>query len=155
MSPSTRRPAERPAGRSADELARVRRTRALEEALDVRPRPGTLCARFEVRNLRHATRYSVFLPEFPRQGGALCNCTDFGRRGLGTCKHIESVVLWISEHPKEGAAVPLPFDGRSVWSRIDPAVERLASRGRVDPRGVRVPGALLFERGRRLGGSAS
>ncbi len=76
----------------------------------------------------------------------MCNCTDFGRRGIGTCKHIESVLLWIDEHPSDGGPSPRPFDVRGLWSKIDSAIDREAARGRVDPRSVRRPGALLFER---------
>jgi hypothetical protein len=146
---ASRPPSPRAPGPTPEELARARRTRALEEPLDVRPRPGTSAASFEVRNPRRATRYSVFLPDFPRQDGAMCNCTDFGRRGLGTCKHIESVVLWVSEHPGEGGPAPRAFEGQPGWSRIDTAIERTIARPNLDPVSLRVPGGVLTERARR------
>jgi hypothetical protein len=136
-------------GPSPEELSRARRTRALEEPLDVRPRIGSFYAEFEVRNPRHATRYAVFLPEFPGKSGALCNCTDFGRRGLGTCKHIESVLLWMSENSGSGHPQPAPFDGRASWAHIDAAIERLVGDALVDPLSVRTPGFALIGRGRR------
>ncbi|MCI4359979.1 MAG: hypothetical protein L3J95_06165 [Thermoplasmata archaeon] len=134
--------------RSAEELTRARRTRALEESLDVRPRPGTLSARFEVRNPRRETRYSVFLPAFPLRDGAMCNCTDFGRRGLGTCKHIESVLLWLSEHPNEGGPAPRSFDGRGFWGLVDASVDRVVALPNLDPVRAREPGSYLFEKAR-------
>lgn len=130
--------------RTPEELARARRTRALEEPLDVRVRSGGASAAFEVRNPRHSTHYWVYLPEFPERAGALCDCTDFGRRGLGTCKHIESVMLWVSEHPGEGAASPRPFEGRPVWNRIDAAERGLPGASGRNPLEVRTPGRILI-----------
>jgi hypothetical protein len=124
-----------------------RRKRAIEEPLDVRlrtPRPYPL---LEVRNPIHGTGYLVMLPEYPARTGALCTCTDFARRGLGTCKHIEAALRWIAENPD---ATPLrPETGRPrspvLWKKVD---QRLAASLK-DPappsRRWRRAGATLFE----------
>ncbi|MCI4339848.1 MAG: hypothetical protein L3J73_01075, partial [Thermoplasmata archaeon] len=81
----SRRPSE------GDEEARTqRRVRALESPLDVRPRPDGRFVRLEVRNPVPGTRYDVLLPAFPDRSGGFCTCTDFARRGIGTCKHLEA-----------------------------------------------------------------
>lgn len=124
-------------------MVRERRRRALEEPMDVRPRVEADCPEFEVANPRHGTRYFVFLPEFPAREGALCNCTDFGRRGIGTCKHIEAVLLWLSEHPEETGSRRPGFDGRDLWDRIDRALARQRSAPKLSPSGLRAPGEEL------------
>jgi hypothetical protein len=128
-----------------DEQVRERRLRALEEPLEVRPRPGTVAARFEVRNPRHQTRYEVFLPEFPDPTVALCGCEDFGRRDTGTCKHIEAVRLWLREEPGLGTPAPARFSGERIWPAIDRALERLARDPRPGALAWRKPGRCLFE----------
>ncbi|MGD0249441.1 MAG: hypothetical protein ABSB97_00895 [Thermoplasmata archaeon] len=129
-----------------------RRTRAVEEPLDVRLRSSDVYPVLEVRNPLHGTAYRVLLPEFPSASSALCTCTDFARRGLGTCKHIEAGYRWFGEHPD---AVPLLPRGRGeprttgVWREVD---RRLAHRAR-DPAPEslrwRRPGDVLFERWRK------
>lgn len=106
----------------------------------------------DVRNPLHGTEYRVLLPEFPRPDSALCTCTDFARRGLGTCKHIEAAFAWLSSHPEASALgrpeAPGP-SARGLWKEID---RRLGAR--ADARvplslALRRPGAALFERPRR------
>ena len=96
----------------------------------------------------HGTVYLVMLPEFPARTGALCTCTDFARRGLGTCKHIEAGVRWLAEHPDAPPMRPrVPDDARAAaaWKRID-ARFASARRGGSDARRARQIGAALFER---------
>lgn len=123
-----------------------RRARALEEPLDVQLRTAEPYPLLEVRNPIHGTEYLVMLPEYPAQSGSLCTCTDFARRGLGTCKHIEAGVRWVSDHPD---APPLRApDGphtTGVWKKVD---QRLASSVRdlsTPSRRWRRAGAVLFE----------
>jgi hypothetical protein len=90
------------------------------------------------------------LPEYPARSGALCTCTDFARRGLGTCKHIEAGFRWLSDHPDAPGLRPVIGDGTQtagVWKKIDqrlaPVGKDLASPSRRWRRG----GAILYERG--------
>jgi hypothetical protein len=122
-----------------------RRTRALEESLDVHLGSNEPYPLLEVRNPIHGTAYSVLLPGRPGNEVALCTCTDFARRGLGTCKHIEAATRWLAEHPD---APPLrarpPIEvRRDAWAAID-------RRGRGTPpedgllRWMRRAGAALY-----------
>jgi len=134
---------------SAENRAAVadRRTRAIEEPLDVRLRTRDPYPILEVRNPLHGTLYLVLLPEFPDRASDLCTCTDFARRGLGTCKHLEAGIRWIRGHAD---APPLkdPVSRMSpvtTWKEID---RRLAGKpDAADPeaRRLRRPGAVLFE----------
>jgi hypothetical protein len=125
-----------------------RRARAVEEPLDVRLRSVEPYPLLEVRNPLHGTEYLVMLPEFPSKAGALCTCTDFARRGLGTCKHVEAAFRWRSENPGAPAVRP-PKDDRSrvlaAWRKID---QRIAASGKDSgpaSRRWRRAGAALFE----------
>jgi len=135
----------------AEERAAVaeRRTRAIEEPLDVRLRSRRPYPILEVRNPLHGTVYLVLLPEFPDRASALCTCTDFARRGLGTCKHLEAGVRWIRSHENDRPLVEErpgpPLAG--VWKEID---RQTAATGAVEgPESLRLrrPGAVLFETG--------
>lgn len=129
-----------------------RRVRAAEEPLDVRLRSREVYPMLDVRNPLHGTEYRVLLPEFPEPGSALCTCTDFARRGLGTCKHIEAGFAWLTAHPEAPALGPTQEptpSARALWKEID---RRLAGRTghRAPPSlALRRPGAALFERPRR------
>ncbi len=125
-----------------------RRTRALEEPLDVRLRAREPYPLLEVRNPIHGTVYRVMLPEYPSRSSALCTCTDFARRGLGTCKHLEAAARWLDEHPDAapaGTPAPRRFRPAALWRRIDAAIAAERRRPGLDPRRVRRPGALLFQ----------
>ena len=119
----------------------------MEEPLDVRIRSSQPYPLLEVRNPIHGTGYLVMLPEYPQRSSALCTCTDFARRGLGTCKHIEAALRWLGEHP-EALRAPgsAPRAGLGpLWRRID---QRLAADAPgADPasRRWRRAGAVLFE----------
>jgi hypothetical protein len=126
-----------------------RRARSIEEPLDVRLRNARPYPLLEVRNPIHGTLYLVMLPEFPARSSALCTCTDFARRGLGTCKHIEAGVRWLAEHPE---ALPLrPNDGNglggpSPWKKIDQRMAAIAKEPGTASRRWRRAGATLYER---------
>ena len=134
----------------ADELRAAvdeRRQRAIEEPLDVRVRATQPYLRIEVRNPIHETRYLVLFPTYPSLDTALCTCTDFARRGLGTCKHIEAVDRWLATHPDAAPSPPLrpgPAPA-SVWREIDRRLARETKAGRPMSLRVRDPGAVLFE----------
>jgi hypothetical protein len=85
------------------------------------------------------------MPEFPGREGAFCSCTDFGRRGIGTCKHVEAVLLWRSENPGDGAPAPAPFDGSPVWEELDRRLAHLVSDRSPDTLRDRKPGGALIE----------
>ncbi|MGI0071935.1 MAG: hypothetical protein ACRECT_07745 [Thermoplasmata archaeon] len=125
-----------------------RRNRSIEEPLDVRLRSREPYPLLEVRNPVHGTGYLVMLPEFPDRASALCTCTDFARRGLGTCKHIEAGLRWVGDHPD---ATPLRArreeGSRSavVWKKVDQRLAGLVRDATPAARRWRRPGAALYE----------
>jgi hypothetical protein len=130
----------------ADERSE-RRSRALEEPLDLRLRQREPYPLIEVRNPLHGTSYLVLRPSFPDRSADLCTCVDFARRGLGTCKHIEAADRWLSSHP-DATPSPLPtplFRPDAVWAEIDRRVEGEARGPGPDSRRWRFAGAALFE----------
>ena len=128
-------------------LAEDRRLRAREELLEVRDRGGSPYLVLEVTNPVRGSRYRVFLPAYPELEPIVCECTDYSRRGLGTCKHIEAAREWLAHDAPAGRAgegsTGEPAPGR-LWREID---ARQAHRGR-DPApeslAWRRPGAALF-----------
>ena len=148
MARSNRSHAERPNGPPDGDALEARRRRAEEELFDVRVRSREPVLDLEVRNPIHRTRYRVLLPEYPGRGAAFCSCTDFARRGLGTCKHVEAAWLWLEATPElpeaPGPGSPEPPVGE-LWKEID---RSLGTLGRAPPariRDVERAGALLFE----------
>jgi len=136
-------PRRRPGG---DEEARAeRRVRALENPLDVRPRPDPRFVRLEVRNPVHDTRYDVVLPAYPSRDGGFCTCTDFARRDIGTCKHLEAAWLWAEGHPQEVPAVPEERSHAAEWNDIDRRLKGQQRSRLADPLRYRLAGASLFE----------
>ncbi len=148
--PVDRRRAPPPRALDARELAdevSERRSRALEEPLDLRLRQRDPYPLIEVRNPLHRTTYLVMRPAYPDRSADLCTCTDFARRGLGTCKHIEAADRWLANHPDASPSLPSKPAVRpgAVWKEIDRRLER-AGRGSV-PASLRwrEAGAALFE----------
>jgi hypothetical protein len=135
---------------NADSVAsRERQFRALVEPLDVRRRPRTYYPILEVRNPIHGTVYTVLFPEFPSRTSAMCSCPDFGRRGFGTCKHLEASLLWLEAHPEEAAPDPRALDRSRVeecWEEIDRRLDQGTPRGPPTPRSLRRPGSVLYQR---------
>ena len=127
----------------------ARRTRAVEEPLDVRLRRRETYPILEVRNPLHGTAYWVLLPEFPSADSALCTCTDFARRDLGTCKHIEAGHRWLSDHPDAPPLLPPSrsgLRGPALWKEIDRRREAERTRAPLGGRALRRIGAVLFDR---------
>jgi hypothetical protein len=123
-----------------------RRARSVEEPLDVRLRTAEPYPLLEVRNPIHGTGYLVMLPEYPSRSVALCTCTDFARRGLGTCKHIEAAVRWYSDHPDASPLQPgAGTRATGVWKKIDQRLGATAKDGAPPSRRWRRAGATLFE----------
>jgi len=112
-----RRPSEPPEdpGKARDE----RRQRARDEALDVQERDDRAYRSFEVRNPVHGTHYRVLAPEAAEV--LLCPCPDFGRRDVGTCKHVEAVLAHLRSHPASPPPAARP-DTEGTWRRIEAAV---------------------------------
>jgi hypothetical protein len=131
-----------PADGSADPAA-DRRARALEEPLDVTFRPDPRFLRVEVRNPSRGTRYTVVLPSFPAREGGFCTCTDFARRGLGTCKHLEAAWIWTGEHAPEANSPRPPAPVGRGWAEIDRRT-RGTGKGPLTPITLRLPGAALL-----------
>lgn len=81
--------------RTTDEHERARRrSRAIEEQPQVRlldPGP-TVFGRYAVTSRSRQT-YTVELRALGSPPTAVCTCVDFRINGLGTCKHVESVLL--------------------------------------------------------------
>jgi len=131
----------------ADELSE-RRSRALEEPLDIRLRQREPYPLVEVRNPLHKTAYLVMLPTYPERDTALCTCADFARRGLGTCKHIEAVDRWLSFHPgaapAPGGAAPAVRPS-ALWKEIDRRLSRVGREQAPPSLRWRESGAVLFE----------
>jgi len=146
-----------PAGAADDPVAAraARKIRSLEEPLDVRLVAVEPYYLLEVRNPTHRTAYLVLLPEHPRPGVSLCTCTDFARRGLGTCKHIESALHWLAGHPD---ATPPPRSSPAPrlpdpWIEIERRVEDVGTDRRLTRRSLARPGeALLVGASPRTGG---
>ena len=143
--------ARRPA--SGPEAVAQRRARALEEPLDVRLKADRPYPLLEVRNPIHGTRYLVMLPEFPRRDSALCTCTDFARRGLGVCKHLEAGFRWLTDHPDAVPPRPTPpsAPGGPIWKAIDGRLSSMTKGPGPESVRWRRPGAVLIERDGRRG----
>ncbi|HYK93864.1 MAG TPA: hypothetical protein VEY07_07485 [Thermoplasmata archaeon] len=138
------RPVDRRGDERADEETGARRQRAREEPLDfsiLETDPGLV---LRVRNPLHGTSYRVYRPTYPEPGPSLCTCPDFGRRGLGTCKHLEGATRWLAEHPVvERKARAAPVADGELWQRV---IRRMQGReGRRDGRSLRAVGAVLYE----------
>lgn len=132
-----RRASSSPTAVDEEEALRSRRRRATEEALEVRLRSERPVVELEVRNPAHGTSYRVFLPEYPERASALCTCTDFARRGLGTCKHLEAAVAASSDLaalPRVAGGEPPAVPAGELWAEL----ERLhAALLRHPPREIR------------------
>jgi hypothetical protein len=124
-----------------------RRSRAVEEPLDVVLLSREPYPLIEVRNPLHRTSYRVMLPEFPDRAVALCTCSDFARRSLGTCKHIEAAGRWLERHPSAPATLPDdPLDLSAVWGEIDGRLEAPPAPRVPESLRWREPGDVLHER---------
>jgi len=124
-----------------------RRSRSLEEPLDLRLLRREPYPLVEVRNPLHRTAYLVMQPTYPDPTTALCTCADFARRGLGTCKHIEAVERWLAHHPETPAPPSANPTVRpaAVWKEIDHRLERERKGSRPASLRWRTAGAALFE----------
>jgi hypothetical protein len=148
MGPSKRRTSRGP--RAADDPWAVaeRRSRAVEEPLDLRLTARQPFVRLEVANPLHHSVYEVLFPGAPDLTVALCTCTDFARTGLGTCKHVEAARRFLERHPNaplQGPAPP-PWDGAPAWQEIDRRLADPTVAGLPKSLAWRWAGAVLYER---------
>ncbi|MCL6450179.1 MAG: ribonuclease H-like domain-containing protein [Acetobacteraceae bacterium] len=125
-------------GRTAgweDEVAR-RRARAASEGFEITPVPGPslpgYMGVYRVRGRSGAT-YQVEIVE-PGAAVNRCQCLDFLTNGLGTCKHIEAVLLHLgagrtagpgSDPPRAGTAGAAPGGPGPLPAALGPAPEVL------------------------------
>jgi len=140
----------RPGGSDRSEGAEARaerRARSLEEPLDIRLTSRDPYPVLEVRNPIHRTTYLVLLPEFPSEAVRLCTCTDFARRGLGTCKHVEAAFRWLSSHPNESPPTGRPAVERAaeVWQEVDRRIQASGPAARRRGREIAAAGDALLE----------
>jgi len=141
------RPSARPTPDQEEEAVASRRLRAAEEPLDVRVRYREPVLELEVRNPVHKTRYRVFFPEYPARDAGLCTCTDFARRGLGTCKHLEAAWEWLARQGALPEAPPRPGGSAPVdvlWTAVDRGVGTLARSPPAEIREVERAGRALI-----------
>jgi hypothetical protein len=97
---------------------------------------------FEVRNPVHRTRYRVLSPGNPPV--LLCPCPDFGRRDVGTCKHVEAVRAYRATHGEEGTPRPPPAT-EPWWERIEREVRAYSAGDLHDLRPLWAAGRILTE----------
>ncbi|NCQ36381.1 hypothetical protein GW813_15165, partial [bacterium] len=67
-----------------------------------------------------------------------CTCTDFRINGLGTCKHVEAVLLQVSRRSR----AEFKAAGRTPSPRIDIVPDEASGRLRVERNAARLPAAL-------------
>src|SRR6266542_3050329 len=115
----------------ADELAK-RKLRAREERHRITnvDRAHPVFSNFEIQSPSGMTYRAEIRDVASRQFS--CTCTDFRINGLGTCKHIEAILLQLARRPQQSEAA-----ARSAHTlrRRRSAVGRVGSRriGRGDP----------------------
>ena len=142
-----KRPAdgERPAARDAAAEIDQRKFRAIAEPLDLRAIAREPYPIVEVRNPTRRTRYVTLWPAYPDRGPAFCTCTDFARRGLGDCKHVEAAWRWLRRPtpPGQEPALPPPVNPSALWAELE---RRLLVQAASEPKDIRAlaeVGALL------------
>jgi hypothetical protein len=152
MTPPRRPPGRRPpavplSNQQREVETERRRSRAHEELFDIRTVPRAPFFLLEVGNPLRGTRYRVYFPAYPLTEPSACDCTDYARRAVGTCKHLEAARLWLEEHPK-GIPPGPPSRGpwsAALWREID-ARQLLRLRDAHAPSlRWRRPGAVLYE----------
>src|SRR5438034_8169415 len=121
----------------ADELAK-RKLRAREERhriTNLDPMHPVF-SNFEVRSPSGMTYRAEIRDVASRQFS--CTCADFRINGLGTCKHIEAILLQLARrHRAEFKAAE-----RGSSSRVDIVADPIAGRLRVDRNKAKLPPGL-------------
>lgn len=143
-----RRTADRGRQETRDSAAEIdqRKFRAIAEPLDLRALSREPYPRVEVRNPTRRTRYVTLWPAYPERSPAFCTCTDFARRGLGDCKHIEAAWRWLrgpSSAREEPRAPPHRFDPGPIWEELERRLLEQAASVPKDIRALAEAGALL------------
>jgi hypothetical protein len=129
-----------------------RRFRAIAEPLDVRWIASEPYPQLEVRNPTRRTSYLALWPAYPDRSPAFCTCSDFARRGLGDCKHLEAAWRWLAHPTKEPpGGADRPADIAALWDEVE---RRIAEGPAAAERGIRElsdVGRVLWERRRPIG----
>lgn len=122
----------------AQEIER-RRERAREESFAIQALDKTelILSSFRVDSASGSAYtvevYDLKSPHFS------CSCIDFRINGLGTCKHVEATLMYLSKrYPKLYATAAKSIPLRAV---VD--VDRQNSRLTLDPKGARIPADLV------------
>lgn len=110
----------------------------------MRARADARFLHLEVSNPVRKTRYDVVFPEFPSRDSPFCTCTDFARRGIGTCKHIEAARIWLAEPGRELPPSPDPAPGAPLWEEIDRRERGFARLKAPTTRRIRYAGDALL-----------
>ncbi len=137
MTPGGRREAADPNRTAGSSAIDQRRYRALSEPLDCRWLSREPYPMVEVRNPIRHTQYRTLWPAYPDRSPSLCTCTDYARRGLGDCKHLEAAWRWLARAPPEAVPPEEPTAPRSpqaVWAGVD---RSLAAAPPATERGIR------------------
>lgn len=92
----------KPAGMGLEEWqVALRKQQALREHFSISETDPQLCpGEYGVRNPRSRSQYKVIY-RGSYSPWNYCSCPDFRTSGLGTCKHVEGVKLWIQAEGKE------------------------------------------------------
>jgi len=124
-----------PEGASVEDIERQRRVERGASALFVIDRlsDGPLPARFQVRSPSEQA-YEVTIRSFWKPHNS-CTCPDFRANRLGTCKHIEAVLLRVRKGRRREAGVPArgylylkPGDAPVVCLHLPASADQAARR---------------------------
>ncbi len=114
--------------------------------MEIRPRDDRPYRSFEVRNPIHGTRYRVLAPGPRGEEVLLCPCPDFGRRDVGTCKHVEAVRAELSRAPSEPERPRSSPPVGELWERIEAALRAEPPRPWTDLRPRAATARRLIDR---------
>ena len=123
----------KPAGMGLEEWqVALRREQALRDHFVIGELvPGFSPGEYQVRNPRSRSQYKVIY-RGAYSPWNYCSCPDFRTSGLGTCKHVEGVKLWLQAEGREACfgepeytSVYIDYHGeRSIRIRIGEAHRR-------------------------------
>lgn len=107
--------------RDRQEEIEKRRQRARAESFAISPLPAALGQKFCVRG-ESGRDYRIFID--PAMTVRTCECHDFLSAGLGTCKHIEAVLIRQTPQPSSGlSTAPVEIPAGSDFQLTAPAAD--------------------------------